>query len=172
MLLHIYMKSYVCVCACVRACVCVCKLSSKQDTHTGHAQTGGGGGAFRCNTEWNVIIALTLWPIACFFFGLVRLGRSADGLHIQLLPWMETRSRIHNQNPWQDAPPRLRKGKRKKRKKKKNEIECCLCLLNVATSNPGASSHSSHQHLINLMWAEPPLVFTRADSGVMAPVPP
>ena len=66
------------------------------------AQSGGCG-----VTVWSSVKALTLWPIACFFFGLVRLDRNVDGLHIQLLPWLETRSHRHNQSLWQDERPRL-----------------------------------------------------------------
>lgn len=61
---------------------------------------------------WYLSRELTLSPKACFFFGLAHLGRNADGLHIQLLPWRGIQSRIHNRNPWQDARLRLRGKKR------------------------------------------------------------
>lgn len=81
-------------------------------------------------TRGDVVIVLTSWPAACFFFGLVRLGRCVDGLHIQLPPWLGTRFRIRNQNLWQDAPPRLGGGGEGGgvKKKKKN-------VLNVVTQN-------------------------------------
>lgn len=111
-------------CILTTSSVFVRKMSNKTQTHI----HGTEWGAFVV-ARWNVIIALTSWPRACFFFGLVRLGRNADGLHIQLRPWLETQSRIHNQNPWQDVPLLLRKegGEEKKTVER-------VCLLNVVPS--------------------------------------
>lgn len=69
---------------------------------------------------------LTLSPKACFFFGLAHLGRNADDLRTQLLPWRGTQSRIHNRNPWQDARLRLRGKKR---------VECVIYCSKLLTSN-------------------------------------
>lgn len=97
--LHTHTLTFFCVCAC--ACVQIVKQTQTQRLWW----------CTLSDTYWNVIITLTLWPAACFFFGLVRLGRYVDGLHIQLLPWLETLFRIHNQSLWQDVPPRLRTKK-------------------------------------------------------------
>lgn len=86
-----------------------------------------------------MIIVLTSWPAACFFFGLVRLGRCVDGLHIQLPPWLGTRFRIRNQNLWQDAPPRLGGGGGVGEEKVQEGGLKKMNALNVVTPNSNTS---------------------------------
>lgn len=113
-------------------------------------------------TRWNVIIALTSWPAACFFFGLVRLGRCVDGLHIQLPPWLGTRFRIHNQNLWQDVPPRLGGGGGGRRRCKRG-LKKWMCVK---------CGYTKFRHfLLELKHViSPMLTLKRSDSGDGAPV--
>jgi len=75
-------------------------------------------------------------PITCFFFGLVHLGLNAVGSRIQLPPWLETQSHIHNQNLWPDAQLHL----------EENQSQyVCYC------SKTWSNEHFHNCHLINVL---------------------